>query len=137
MSRENVEIVRELIEANRSDDLESRIESMLALWDPSCEYTSVTAALEPHTYRGHDGIRRYIGDLAQRWAEWRSEAKEVIDAGPDTVLATFRFRAVGKHSGAPIEAQLTVVFVLADGKLLRGRTYSSRAEALEAVGLRE
>ena len=137
MSRENVEIVRELIDANRSDDLESRIEANLALWDPSCEYTSVTAAVEPRTYRGHDGIRRYLGDLAERWAEWRSEAEEVIDAGPDTVLATIRFRATGKHSGAPIEARLGVVFVLSDGKLLRGRTYQSRDEALEAVGLRE
>jgi hypothetical protein len=29
------------------------------------------------------------------------------------------------------------VFVLSNGKLLRGRTYPSREEALEAVGLRE
>jgi ketosteroid isomerase-like protein len=137
MSQENLDIARRLIEANRSDDLESRIEASVALWDLSCEYTSVTAAVEPHTYHGHDGIRRYFGDLAKRWAEWRSESEEVIDAGPDTVLATIRFRALGKDSGAPIEARLAVVFVLSDGKLLRGRTYPSRGEALEAVGLSE
>ena len=137
MAQENVAIARQLIEAHRSDDLESRIEANVALWDPSCEYTSVTAAVEPHTYRGHDGIRRYLGDLAERWAEWRSEAEEIIEAGPDTVLATIRFRATGKHSGAPIEARLGVVFVLSDGKLLRGHTYQSRDEALEAVGLWE
>ena len=137
MSRENVEIVRQIIEASHSDDLESRIEATVALWDASCEYTSVTAALEPNTYRGHDGLRRYLGDLAERWAEWRSEVEEVIDAGPDTVVATMRFRATGKHSGAPIEARLGVVFVLSDGKLLRGHTYQSRDEALEAVGLSE
>ena len=137
MSRENVEIVRKLIEANRSDDLESRIEPMLALWDPSCEYTSVTAAVEPHTYHGHDGLRRYLGDQAERWAKWRSEVEDVFEVGPDTVVATFRFSAVGKDSGAPIEARLAVVFVLSDGKLVRGRTYPSREEALQAVGLSE
>ena len=137
MSRENVAIVRRAIAAHRSDDLEAAKEAILALSDPSCEYIRVTAALEPQTYRGHDGIRRYFSDMVDDWGEWRAEAEEVIDAGPDTVLATMRFRATGKHSGAPIEARLGVVFVLSDGKLLRGHTYQSRDEALEAVGLSE
>ena len=137
MSQENLEIVRELIEANRSDDLEARIEASVALWDPNCEYTSRTAVVEPHTYRGHDGIRRYIGDLAERWATWRSEVVDVVEVRPDTVVASIRFCAVGKDSGAPIEARLGIVFVLSDGMLLRGHTYQNRDEALEAVGLSE
>ncbi len=137
MSRENVEIVRQAIEANNRSDDEARIEALLALWDPSCEYTSVIAALEPHTYRGHDGIRRYVSDLAERWAEWRSEVEDVIEVGSDTVVVSIRFSAVGKDSGVPIEARLGAVVVLSDGKLLRGHTYPSRQEALEAVGLSE
>ena len=137
MSRENVEIVRKLIEANRSDDLESRIEPMLALWDPSCEYTSVTAALDPHTYRGHDGIRRYLSDMADSWAEWRSEVEDVFEVGPHTVVATIRSRLIGKDSGVPVETRLGVVFVLSQGKILRGQAYPSRQDALEAVGLSE
>ena len=138
MSRENVETVRRLIEANRSDDLDARIEAVLEeLWDPSCEYTSVIAALEPHTYHGHDGIRRYLSDLADRWAEWRSEAVETFEVRPDAVFATIRFRATGKDSGAPVDARLGVVFVLSEGKVLWGHTYLSRDEALEAVGLSE
>jgi ketosteroid isomerase-like protein len=142
MSRENVEIVREAAEANRSADLDARDEEdraarRVALWDPDCEYTSVMAALEPATYHGHDGIRRYLSDLAKRWAEWRTEPEEVFDIDPDTVFATLRFRAVGKDSGVPVEALLGSVFVLRDGKLLRGRTYPSREEALEAAELSE
>jgi hypothetical protein len=68
MSGENVEIVRQAIESNRSDDLEARIEAVLALWDPSCEYTRVTAAIDPQTYRGHNGVRRYMSDMADSWA---------------------------------------------------------------------
>jgi ketosteroid isomerase-like protein len=137
MSRENVEIVRQAIEANRSDDLEARIEAVLALWDPSCEYTRVTAAVDPQTYHGHNGIRRYISDMTDSWAEWRSEAEDVFEVVPDTVFATFRFRAIGKDSGVPVEARLGVVCVLSDGKLLRGHTYPSREQALEAAGLSE
>jgi ketosteroid isomerase-like protein len=137
MSRENVEVVRQVIESARSDGLEARIEAVLALFDPSCEYTRVTAAVDPQTYRGQNGIRRYISDMADSWAEWRTEVEDVFEVGPDTVVATFRFRAIGKDSGVPVEARLGGVFVLSQGKILRGQNYASRQQALEAVGLRE
>ncbi len=137
MSRENVEVVRQVIESNRSDDLEARIEANLALWDPSCEYTGVTAAVDRRTYRGHKGLRRYMSDMADSWAEWRSEAEDAVEVGPDTVVATVRARLSGKASGVPVEARFGVVFVLSQGKILRGQLYPSRQEALDAVGLRE
>jgi ketosteroid isomerase-like protein len=132
MSRENVEVVRQLIEAARPDADEAAIESILALWDPSCE---LNAGVEPQTYRGHDGIRRYVSDMADAWKEWRNEIDEILEAGPETVVATFRCRLVGKDSGVPLEARLAAVCVLSEGKLLRLDYYPSRAEALEAVGL--
>lgn len=137
MSQQNMEIVRQVIESNRSDDREPRIEKVLALCDQRVEYTAARAVLEPATYRGHDGMRRYSADLADSWAEWRSEPEGLIEVGLDTVVATIHFRAVGKDSGAPIDARLGAVFVLSDGKLLRGHTYPTRAEALEAVRLSE
>jgi len=142
MSRENVEVVRAVIELNRSANLhgegsEAHIESMLALWDAAGEYTSVMASVDSMTYRGHDELRRYLGDLAEGLEDWRSEIEEIREAGPDTVFASIRTRVVGRGSGAPVEAQLGVVFVLSEGKIVRGRTYPTRAEALEAVGLGE
>ena len=135
--RENVEVVRQVIARNRSVDLEAAKEAVPALWDPSCEYIRAAAPLETETYRGHDGIRRYLSDMADEWEEWRAEADEILDVDQDTVLATFRFYATGKGSGVPIEARLAVVFVLSNRKVLRGRAFLSREEALEAVGLRE
>ena len=137
MSQENVEVVREVIESNRSDDLEARIQEAVALWDPSCEYTRVTVAVDLQTYRGHDGIRRYFSDMADSWAEWRSEVEEIVEVGTDTVVATYRSHLTGRDSGVPVEVRLGGVFVLSQGKVLRGQTYSSPQEALEAVGLSE
>jgi ketosteroid isomerase-like protein len=142
MSQENVDVVREAIESHRSDyleadDREARIEAVLGLWDPSCEFTSVMAAVEPNTYRGHDGLRRYLNDLADSWEEWQNEVEEIFDVGSDTVFATIRSRVIGKGSGATAESQRAAVFVLSKGKIVRGRTFPSRTEALEAVGLRE
>jgi ketosteroid isomerase-like protein len=142
MSRQNVDVVREAVESHRSDyleadDREARIEAVLGLWDPSCEFTSVMAAVEPNTYRGHDGLRRYLNDLADSWEEWQNEVEEIFEVGSDTVFATIRSRVVGKGSGAAAESQRAAVFVLSEGKIVRGRTYPSRREALDAVGRRE
>jgi len=75
--------------------------------------------------------------MADAWEEFRNEIEQVSEAGPNTVVVTFRSQAIGKESGVPVEARLGAVFVLSEGKILRGRTYPSREEALEAVGLRE
>ncbi len=142
MSQQSVEVARTVIESNRSDVLrgegsEAHVEAVLALWDPTCEYTSVMASVDPVTYRGHDGLRRYVDDLADALEEWRSEVVEIREVGPDTVFASIRTRVVGRGSGAAAEAQLGVVFVLSAGRIVRGQTYVTREEALEAVGLRE
>ena len=137
MSQENVEVVRRGIEANHSGDLETRTEDLVALWAPNGEYTSVRAGVDAETYLGHDGIRRYLRDLAETWREWRAEIEEVRPVTENMVVATFRFHAIAKDSGVAIDTQLGATFVLSEGKFLRGRTYSTPDEALEAVGLSE
>jgi ketosteroid isomerase-like protein len=135
MSSENVEVVRRLIEANRSEDLELAIDTAVALCDPRVEFTSVMAAVEPETYHGHDGIRRYFSELAESWDEWRMEVEEVFAADPDTAVAVFRSHLIGKDSGATVGARRAMVCGFSQGKLIRGEVYSSREEALRAIGL--
>jgi ketosteroid isomerase-like protein len=136
MSQENVEIVRQFIEAARSGDVHA-IEAFLAVSDPGIEHTRLPAASGPETYCGHDGARRWFTDMADLWREWRNEIEELAEVAPNTVAARVRFIAVGRESGVPVEAQLGLVCVLSEGKILRSRTYASGEEALEAVGLSE
>jgi ketosteroid isomerase-like protein len=135
MSEENTEVVRRLIEVNRSGDLDAAAQAIDALVHPDGEYTRVTAALEPYTYRGPGWPRRYLADLAEVWGTWSIEAEDVVEVAPDKVVGTMRFSATGKESGAPIERRLGFVVTLQDGKVLRAQTYSSREEALKAAGL--
>ena len=136
MSQENVKIVRQFIEAARSGDLHA-IEAFLAVSDPSIEHTRLPAASGPETYRGHDGVRRWLTDMADLWLEWRNEIEELAEVAPDTVAARMRFVAVGRASGVPVEARLGLVCVVSEGKVLRSRTYASGKEAFQAVGLSE
>jgi ketosteroid isomerase-like protein len=136
MSRENLEIVRQFIEAARSGDVHA-IEAFLAVSDPTIEHTRLPAASGPETYRGHDGARRWFTDMADLWREWRNDIEELTEVAPGTVAARLRFIAVGRDSGVPVEARLGLVCVVSEGKILRSRTYASGEEALEAVGLSE
>jgi ketosteroid isomerase-like protein len=136
MSQENVEIVRQFIDAARSGDTDA-IEAFVAVSDTSIEHTRLPAASGPDTYSGHDGVRRWFTDMADLWREWRNEIEELVEAGPDTVAARILFIAVGRDSGVPVEARLGLVCVLSEGKVLRSRTYPSGEEALEAAYLSE
>ena len=77
MSQRNVEVVHRAIEANRSDDLEAAVEALVALSDPSIEYTSVMAALESRTYV----LRRSRRALAEATAD-RVHKKRSPKCGP-------------------------------------------------------
>jgi ketosteroid isomerase-like protein len=137
MSQENVEIVRAAIEVNRSGDLVAVADAMIELADPAIEFRSSVAGLEGGVYRGHEGLRQYLENFADTWREWSNELREIEEVAPDTYIATFTFKAVGKNSGVPVERVITLVVTLSNGKLMRVLAHESRADALEAVGLSE
>jgi len=61
---------------------------------------------------------------------------DFIDAG-DAVIAMFALHVRGRGSGAPLDVEAAFVYEFRDGKIARDRAYSSRSEALKAVGLSE
>jgi ketosteroid isomerase-like protein len=60
-----------------------------------------------------------------------------IRANGDRVFAWVRFTGHGADSGAAMEMELAHVVTLEGGKTRRIEEFFDRAEALEAVGLRE
>jgi ketosteroid isomerase-like protein len=137
MSQENVEIVRRMLELNRSGPPEQTLDVVLSLTDPAVVFRSRITAVEGAEYRGHEGLRRYTADLTDSFREWRNEPEEIVEVSPDAVLVDNRFQGVGRESGMEVELRSAIVFVLADGKCVRCLSYPTRAEALEAAGLEE
>jgi ketosteroid isomerase-like protein len=131
MSQENVEVVRCSYEAYERGDMESA----LAALDPEVEIYDHDIP-DPGEYRGLDGVLRWQADWETSWQSWRWEAEEFIDAG-DRVVAILRVHAKGRGSGADIERIDGAVWTLRDGKGVRLDYYGSKADALDAVGLRE
>jgi ketosteroid isomerase-like protein len=133
MSQENVEVVRSAVEAFDSGELPRIL--ALTHTDFVAEVPPDVSA-EPDTYRGHDGIRRYIESFEEAMNEIHFEGERFWDAGDDVVVA-LRLTARGRQTAIPVEQRTTGVWTVRAGKLLRIRAYASREEALAAVGLAE
>jgi hypothetical protein len=133
MSQENVEVVRAWIRAFNGDDPESAV----ALCDPAFEMTESSTLPGAATTAGLDGLRRYFIGWQRNWSEWDWQEEEVLDIPPDRVLVMAQLRLKGLRSRIWVERRWAYVFTLRDGKLLRQDGFDEKAQALEAVGLRE
>jgi ketosteroid isomerase-like protein len=132
MSQANVEVVRRSIEAYEREGLDGS----LRYYDPEIEWTSTDAYIEPATYRGHAGVRRYLGAPEEEFDDLRIEPVVLIDAG-EKVISSVRISGRGKASGAPVTLTLISLGSVRAGLIYRVRNYPDMAAALEAAGLSE
>jgi len=132
MSRETVERIERGYEAVSRLDAEA----LVAICEPDVEFRSRVGEAEDVTYHGHDGLRDYIASLSEVFEWVQTEPLEIIDGGDRAVVCN-RFRARGRRSEVEVEQHFFHAIRLREGKALWWDFYPSRAEALEAVGLRE
>jgi ketosteroid isomerase-like protein len=135
MSQENVEAFKRGTDAaNRRD-----IEGLLPVLDPAVEWHPAMAALlggEATIYRGHEGVREWLQDQQESFAEGRIEWSEIRDLG-ERLVAIGRLRTRGKASGAEVESPVAYVAEFKHGKVIRAKAYLDSKDGLEAVGLSE
>jgi len=130
MSQENVEIVRRAIRhLNEAREPDWDLYAIDLVW------TSRPDGPAHFTYRGLDGLRRGSASMRQVWAELHGEILEVVEGG-DAVVAVIRWHLRGQ-SGVELDEVEGWVTWIRDGKITRIAQYGTKAEALEAAGLRE
>lgn len=133
MSRENVEVVQRCYALFERLD----IEGVLRLVTDDFELRLPDIYPEgPETYRGHDGLRRWLAMVQDTWGEWRFDLERLIDADRQ-VIALVRIVAEGGASGVPVDREVAHVWSLRDGKASTASVHLDRAEAFESVGLSE
>ncbi len=135
MSRENVEVVQRGLDAFNADDTDGFLE----VWDPDCEFFSVTGSqMDATAYRGHEGIRRYQKERAETWTELRLEAERMLEGkDDDVVVAVGSLRGEGRGSGVLVEQRVGMLFQLRGRRFRYCRAYPNPEDALEAAGLRD
>jgi hypothetical protein len=76
MSEENVEVARRFARAlNAFLRGEISSEAWLARWDQEAEFYPLRAQLEGESYSGHDGLMRFVAELAEDFEEVRFEVE--------------------------------------------------------------
>ena len=138
MSR-NVDIVRELYDLGSLLEAEPEVVNRLGGEYADDEFEVHLPADYPEgeqVFRGREGMTALTAALRELWSEWRFVPERFLDAG-DHLLVFALLIARGHESGVPIELETTHVWTFRDGQATAMRVYRDRAEALEAVGLRE
>jgi ketosteroid isomerase-like protein len=133
MSQENVEIVRQANEAfNRGD-----IERCLAIYADDVEVEDLMNAPDlPSKVHGIEEFRQVVMAWVQEFDGFRIEIVELIDDG-DHVVALADYSGKSR-AGVTTHHRQADVYELRNGKVVRATfSYSSREDALEAVGLSE
>ncbi len=132
MSRENVEVVREagrLYEAGDWHRFADLFTERAGLWPPD-------GWPEPGPYFGRVAIVQEFRRIHEPW-----ETNRIVFADPsgrdERLVVELRWIVEGDSSGAPVETTMFIGVLFENGQIAEWRAYWSRAEALEAVGLRE
>ena len=137
MSQENVEVVRRFIEALPRAQASGDWQPVLAEVDPEVEIEDLDITLDSDHFRGHDGVRKWIGVWMESWEDWTLEDVEVRSVGEDGAIGLFRVYAKGRGSGIELSRRDAMVCTLRAGKIVGIDYYNNQQQALEAVSLSE
>jgi ketosteroid isomerase-like protein len=132
MSQENVEIVLAAYEAIARRDREALHAIVREHLAADFEFEAV---LTGATYKGADGLWELLDDI-QDTVGYRPEVQEAVDLG-EHVMIVLRMSGRGSRSGAAVAQQGAVLVTFDGGKLVSGRSFASKADALQAVGRSE
>jgi ketosteroid isomerase-like protein len=132
MSQENVEAVRQMLEAF---DRRDRAAWLATRDDPDHEV--VTDRYWPEADAGREAAWEFYVKGAEAFEQVPVGDAELVDAGADKVLVHQRSDLRGRTSGPEVELNYWVVVTFREGRIVRDQWFADRAEALEAAGLSE
>jgi ketosteroid isomerase-like protein len=141
MSQENVEIVRRAYESFNRWAAQPEAEpfgnpEVENLLHPEVEFHTYPNSPEAGVYRGRNAVIAYNQRLFQQFQSTRIELEELLCAG-DRVVVISRQHAIPRAGEGAMVVRVIEVWTVRDELLAERRTFSTRAEALDAVGLSE
>ena len=127
-----MEIARRWVGAYNHRDLDG----LIGLTDPDVVLDNSNAAFDGAVYRGHDGVREWLAWVRGMWKRQQFKPQEFIPVGENQVIVAVLLVSVGRDDVETV-AQGAAVTTVHEEKVTQLKTFQSRAEALEAVGLSE
>lgn len=132
MSEENVEIVRDLWRAYRERGLDDAASDYYA---DDCILEDMQDLPDGRTYTGGKGLRDRYRHFVEIWGDFSIEPLEFIDGDGNSVVVVAAMTGRAPASGLPLDAPAVFLYDVRDRKIVRDRVFTSKREALKAVGL--
>ena len=132
MSQENLDLLRRGYEhVGKTREMLGDIVQPDFVWDT----TTFAGGLNLKKCVGVDETNAWLAEWADAFEAWSLDVEELLDAG-DQVVACVRQQGTVRH-GLEVDMRFAQVWTFRDGLLARMNMYADRADALDAVGLRE
>ena len=132
MSQENVQLVRRVLEPYARGDLEALFELVAS---DVVVYAQLGLA-EAGTYLGRDSMAQFMRAWEDAWEEMEYEPEEWLEDA-DAVIVVIRYRGRGKGSGVTVDDRFAWRYEFSGDRVVGWGIYATKAEALEAAGLRD
>jgi len=132
MSQENVDALRAIYEEWGRGNFRTGVD----LYDPLCVFIPFVEFPAADYYLGPQGVRKFMLEFLGAWTELTIAAEEFIEASNSVVVAA-HWTGAGRESGAPTENRVFDTWTFRGRTAIRFEGFTSRAEALAAVGLSE
>ena len=132
MSDATVDVIARVFSAfNRRDE-----PGLLALCDPEIEWVPMRASVQGRVYRGHEGIRQALLDVASEFEELRNDPRHSVDLG-DVVVVSGRIVAKEREGGLRVDIPGAWLGEVRDGRVAYMQAFPSEESALKAARERE
>jgi ketosteroid isomerase-like protein len=131
MSRQNVELVKQALDAFNGRDLDVYDDLYTSDF---AGFPSMAGIVEGGGYAGREGFETFLLGLRDTWDGFRVLGEEFYAIG-DRVLVLCRIAGRARSSGVQVEALGAMIFEFRAGKISRARDFLDRSEALRAARL--
>jgi ketosteroid isomerase-like protein len=132
VSTQNAGIIRRAGEAFNAGELARWLEFL----DPEIDWRAMEGALDDvGEMHGTEAMRRYVQDWTDDFEGFTVVIEELLEIGDDRVIAVQQVAGRARLSGIETQLRYAVLYTVRDGKIVRGREYKDKDDALEAAGL--
>jgi ketosteroid isomerase-like protein len=126
-------------------EIEQRLRDGFARWSrgervfdprythPDIELHSVIAGFAGTTYRGHEGIERFVTDMTEAFDKWELDLVEVTEFAPGRVLGVGTVHLRGRGSGVTVDQPCAWLIDHDDGIVTRFEPFLNRVDEARAI----
>jgi ketosteroid isomerase-like protein len=133
MSRENVELVRRVLE----EFIATRRFSEELAADVTWDMSTFRGWPDRPVYHGFEGFTEFLSAWIEPYDEWSMDLDQIHDPGGNQVVAALVQRGRLRGSNSVVGLRYGVVYTVEDGQVRGAQVFTTPEEALEAVGLSE